>query len=191
VKFLKDYTNPMSRIGRKPITLPNGVPLSVSGSAIEVKGQKGTLAHTFPTVVMFEQSDHQVLAKVKNPDDRKQRALWGLARALLANMVQGVSQGFEKKLEIQGVGYRAEMKGATLVLHVGFSHSVEFKPPEGVIVTLNKNIITVNGIDKQMVGEAAANIRKVRKPEPYKGKGIRYVDEQVRRKAGKVVKAAE
>ena len=180
----------MSRIGRKLITLPEGVALTISGSDVEVKGPKGTLRRTFVPVVKVTQENNVVTVTVKNPDDRGQRAFWGLSRALLANMVTGVHAGFEKKLEIKGVGYRAEMKGRMLVLHVGFSHSVEITAPEGVDVKVEKNVITLSGIDNQLVGEAAATIRKVRKPEPYKGKGIRYVGEHVRQKAGKMVKTA-
>jgi len=180
----------MSRIGRKNINLPQDVSVVIDGSAVHVKGPKGELQRTFPKGVSFAQEEKQVIVTIVDPENRQQRAFWGLSRALLANMVDGVSRGFEKKLEIKGVGYRAEMKGTTLVLHVGFSHPVEFAPQDGIAISIDKNIISVTGIDKQAVGEAAANIRKVRKPEPYKGKGIRYVDEQVRQKAGKVVKSA-
>lgn len=181
----------MSRIGRKPISLPNGVTLTINNNSIQVKGAKGELQHTFPRSVLFEQKEGILEVKVKNENDRQQRAFWGLARALVSNMIEGVSKGFEKQLEIQGVGYRAEMKGTTLVLHVGYSHPVEIIPLAGASIAVEKNIVTVSGIDKQLVGEVAASIRKVRKPEPYKGKGIRYVGEHVRQKAGKVVKAAE
>lgn len=180
----------MSRIGKKNIDIPQDVTVHIDGSDVRVKGPKGELQRVFPKGVSFAQEEQQIIVTVKNPDNRQQRAFWGLSRALLANMVEGVSRGFEKKLEIKGVGYRAEMKGTTLVLHVGYSHPVEFIPQDGIVISVQKNIVLITGIDKQAVGEAAANIRKIRKPEPYKGKGIRYVDEQVRQKAGKVVKSA-
>jgi len=180
----------MSRIGKKIIELPDGVSVTRAGDDVQVKGPKGELKRVFPGGVSIEVKDKHVEVHVADPENRQQRAFWGLSRALLANMVEGVAKGFVKKLEIRGIGYRAEMKGTTLVLNVGFSHQVEFKPSAGIMITVEKNIITVSGIDKQVVGEAAANIRKIRKPEPYKGKGIRYVDERVRQKAGKVVKSA-
>jgi len=179
----------MSRIGKKIIELPEGATVTVNGSSVDVKGVKGQLSRTFPKGVSVAVDGKNVQVTVADPENRQQRAFWGLSRALLANMVEGVSKGFEKRLEVQGVGYGAEMKGTTLVLHVGYSHPVEFAVPEGITIAVQKNIIVISGIDKQLVGETAANIRKVRKPEPYKGKGIRYVDEQVRRKAGKVVKS--
>ena len=128
---------------------------------------------------------------MKNPDDKKQRALWGLFRSLVANMVEGVVNGFKKELEINGVGYKAEIKGGNLVLAVGYSHPVEVKMPEGIKIEANKNVITITGIDKQLVGETAANIRKIRKPEPYNGKGIKYIDEVIKRKVGKTATKGE
>lgn len=181
----------MSRIGKKPITIPSGVTIVIDGTRVEVKGPKGSIHRSLPKGVDSEVKDGILTVHVADENDRSQRAFWGLSRALIANMVEGVTKGFEKKLEIQGVGYRAEMKGKTLVLYVGFSHPVEIIPDEGVTIAVEKNIITVSGIDKERIGETAANIRKVRKPEPYKGKGIRYVGEYVRQKAGKVVKASE
>lgn len=180
----------MSRIGKKIIELPEGVSVTLAGGEVQVKGPKGELKRVFPRGVSVEVKDKTVEVHIADIENRQQRAFWGLSRALLANMVEGVSKGFVKKLEIKGIGYKAEVKGTTLVLNVGFSHQVEFKPAAGITITVEKNIITVTGIDKQVVGETAANIRKIRKPEPYKGKGIRYVDEQVRQKAGKVVKSA-
>lgn len=180
----------MSRIGKKIIELPEGVSVTLAGDEVQVKGPKGELKRIFPRGVSVEVKDKSVEVHIADVENRQQRAFWGLSRALLANMVEGVSKGFVKKLEIKGIGYKAEVKGTTLVLNVGFSHQVEFKPSTGITITVEKNIITVTGIDKQVVGETAANIRKIRKPEPYKGKGIRYVDEQVRQKAGKVVKSA-
>jgi large subunit ribosomal protein L6 len=166
------------------------VSVTLAGDEVQVKGSKGELKRVFPHGVSFEVKDKYVEVHVADPENRQQRAFWGLSRALLANMIEGVSKGFVKKLEIKGIGNRAELKGTTLVLYVGFSHQVEFNAQPGITLTVEKNIITVSGIDKQVVGETAANIRKIKKPEPYKGKGIRYVGEQVRQKAGKVVKSA-
>lgn len=180
----------MSRIGRKPIQLPQGVTVTAEGSVVTVKGPKGTLSHTFPPVVHVTQKDTVLDVTVNQPDDRSERAFWGMSRALISNMVEGVSKGFEKKLEIKGVGFKIVMQGKKLQLSVGFSHPVIFEAVEGVTLTVEKNTIIISGIDKQAVGETAANIRKIKKPEPYKGKGIRYVGEHVRQKAGKVVKAA-
>lgn len=179
----------MSRIGRKPIPLPQGVTVEAKGSTITVSGPKGKLSHQFPPVVGIKQHDGVLDVTVPQPDDRNERAFWGMARALIFNMVEGVSKGFERKLEIKGVGFKAAMQGKKLQLSVGFSHPVVFEPVEGVTVAVEKNVITITGIDKQAVGETAANIRKIKRPEPYKGKGIRYSGEHVRQKAGKVVKA--
>lgn len=175
----------MSRIGRKPISLPAGVEINIEGNTITVKGPKGVLSHEVSAGLTVVQEEKQVL--VQRPDDTKQyRALHGLNRALLANMVEGVSNGFEKKLELVGVGYRAQMQGKKLVINIGFSHPVEIEAPEGIefeVPAATK--ITIKGIDKQLVGNTAAHIRAIRKPEPYKGKGIKYDNEVVRRKAGK------
>lgn len=179
----------MSRIGRAPIPLPPGITVNVEGSVVRAKGPKGELSWTLPDTVHCRVEGSTASLTVDDAGERSQRARWGLARMLVANMVVGVSVGFEKKLEIHGVGYRAEVKGPDLVLQLGFSHPVSYTPPSGITLRVEKNIISVSGIDKQVVGEAAATIRRFRKPEPYKGKGIRYVGEQVRRKAGKVVKA--
>lgn len=181
----------MSRIGKLPISLPKGVTINVrTGNEVEVKGPKGTLTQTFSPDMTFSQDDGMV--RVERPTDTNHhRAIHGLTRSLLNNMVQGVSEGFEKRLEILGVGYRAEMKGSTLVLHVGYSHPVEIEPPTQYVTFAVENrgrLLIINGIDKQVVGEIAAKIRKVRPPEPYKGKGIRYLGEHVRRKAGKAGK---
>ena len=180
----------MSRIGRLPIESPKGVDLEVKGTHVRVKGPKGELTHTFPPVVDFN-LENGVLTITPKTDEKFSRAMYGTSRAIIANMVTGVSEGFERVLEIHGVGYRAEMKGNTLVLNVGYSHSVEIEPPQDCsfeVAGRNDQII-VRGIDKQVVGEITANIRKVRPPEPYKGKGIRYQGEYVRRKAGKAGKA--
>ena len=175
----------MSRIGRKPIPVPEGVEVEIKGSQVTVKGPKGELAQSFDPDMRIEETDGVV--SVSRPSDQpRHRALHGLTRSLLANMVTGVTEGFERVLEIHGIGYRAEKKGAGLVLNVGFSHSVEIEHVEGVeLVVETPTLIRVKGIDKQRVGQLAAEIRHVRPPEPYKGKGIRYQGEHVRRKAGK------
>lgn len=178
----------MSRVGKKPVELPAGVDVEVEGSAVKVKGSKGELERTFNERISFDVSDDVVT--VTRPDDsRESRALHGLSRALLNNMVVGVSAGFVKELEIQGVGYRASLKGRDVELLVGFSHPVVVEAPDGITFEVpDQNKIIVSGIDKEQVGQVAASIRKVRPPEPYKGKGIRYVGEYVRRKAGKAGK---
>jgi len=179
----------VSRIGRKPIPIPEGVEVKIEGNRVTVKGPKGELSRTFHPDMIISVQDGQIVVS-RPSDDRRHRALHGLTRSLLANMVTGVTQGYRKQLELVGVGYRAEMRGENLVLHVGFSHPVEIKPPPGITFSVEGRykIINVDGIDKELVGEWAARIRRVRKPEPYKGKGIRYVGERVRRKAGKAGK---
>ncbi|MEA1960589.1 MAG: 50S ribosomal protein L6 [Bacillota bacterium] len=175
----------MSRIGRKPISLPQGVEIDINGNMVTVKGPKGTLAQEIPSEISLTQDGDQLLATRPN-DLKKNRALHGLTRALVANMVEGVTNGFEKKLEMVGVGYRGQMQGTKLVLNVGFSHPVEIEAPEGLVFEVPAPTkISIKGIDKQLVGNTAAHIRDIRKPEPYKGKGIRYEGEYVRRKAGK------
>jgi large subunit ribosomal protein L6 len=178
----------MSRIGNKPVDVPQGVDVRIDGSVVTVKGSKGELARTFHERIAFDLEDGAV--NVTRPDDgRESRALHGLSRALLANMVAGVSDGFRKELEIHGVGYRATLKGSDIELLVGFSHPVIVEAPDGITFEVPEPTrIAVSGIDKEQVGQIAANIRKVRPPEPYKGKGIRYVGEYVRRKAGKAGK---
>jgi large subunit ribosomal protein L6 len=175
----------MSRIGNKPVDLPQGVDVKIDGRLVTVKGSKGELARNFHERIGFDLEEGVV--NVTRPDDeRESRALHGLSRALLANMVMGVSDGFRKELEIHGVGYRASLKGSDVELLVGFSHPVLVEAPEGVTFEVPEPTrIVVSGIDKEQVGQVAANIRKVRPPEPYKGKGIRYAGEYVRRKAGK------
>jgi large subunit ribosomal protein L6 len=175
----------MSRIGRKPIELPTGVMVALSPGRVQVNGPLGELSQTVPLRMQVEKRENEVV--VTRPTERgEDRALHGLTRTLIANMVDGVTKGFEKRLEIHGVGYRAQLKGAELELAVGFSHPVTIKPRDGISFEVPApNQIVVKGIDKQLVGQTAAEIRKVRPPEPYKGKGIRYVDEQVRRKVGK------
>jgi len=180
----------MSRIGNLPITLPDGVDFSVKDNQVVVKGPKGTLTRTVPSIIKVAVTDKVV--NVTRPDDeRKSRALHGLTRSLLANMVSGVSVGFVKELEIVGVGYRARKDGEKLVLQVGYSHLVEFAPVPGIAWQIEGSKLKVIGIDKELVGELAAKIRAVRPPEPYLGKGIKYVGEIVRRKAGKAGRTAK
>ena len=173
----------MSRIGKQPITLPKGVEVKV-GEQMTVKGPKGQLAIPKHPLVEIEQEGTTLTCK-RADDGRLSRSAHGLIRALLANMVQGVSGGFERKLEINGVGYRAEAKGKSINMLLGFSHPIDFPLPEGVTAKVEKNIITLSGIDKAVLGQTAANIRSLRPPEPYKGKGVKYVEERIIRKAGK------
>lgn len=181
----------MSRIGRKPIKIPSEVKIEIGRGEVGVKGPKGELSQKIHSHVKIKKEGDQLIISVKNPNNRDNRALWGLSRALIANMIKGVTKGFEKKLEIKGVGYKASLQGKKLILNIGFSHPVEFRLPEAIEAKIDKNIITISGLDKQLVGEIAAQIRAMRKPEPYKGKGIKYVDEVIKRKVGKVVKTAE
>jgi large subunit ribosomal protein L6 len=179
----------MSRIGKLPIPVPSGVDVTIAGQQVSVKGPKGTLAHIIAEPITVERGDDGVL-EIKRPDDeRRSRALHGLTRSLVNNLVVGVTQGYEKKLEIHGVGYRVLLKGSDLEFSLGYSHPVKVTPPEGItFVVENPTRFSVQGIDKQRVGEVAANIRKLRKPDPYKGKGVRYADEKIRRKVGKTGK---
>jgi large subunit ribosomal protein L6 len=179
----------MSRIGLMPVVIPDGVDVKIKGSNVQVKGPKGELQHTFPADMKIK-LDHGEVSVNRPSDEPTHRALHGMTRALINNMVVGVSSGFSKVLEINGVGYRAGLEGKNLVLNVGYSHPVEIEPPEGIEFEVDERTrqITVKGYDKQMVGHIAANIRKVRPPEPYKGKGIKYLDERIRRKAGKAGK---
>ncbi len=176
----------MSRIGKKPIQLPTGVEVTTDGSRVSVKGLKGELSRVFPSGLDFVITPGVSVSISPHGGPKQLKALWGLSRALLANMVAGVTQGFEKKLELEGVGYRAVVEGdGTLVLTVGFSHPVKIAAPPGIHFSVEKNLITVAGINKEVVGEIAATIRRVKPVEPYKGKGIRYQGEIIRRKAGK------
>ena len=181
----------MSRIGKKPIAIPNGVGVKIEGQAITIKGPKGELKAEVHPLVKVEQKDGEINVSVSNENNKTQKALWGLWGSLVNNMVIGVTEGYEKKLEVIGVGYKVDLRGKVLVLNVGFSHPVEYNLPDGIEVSIDKNTITITGIDKQLVGEVAAQIRKIRKPEPYKGKGIRYSDEVVRKKVGKAAAKAE
>jgi large subunit ribosomal protein L6 len=179
----------MSRIGKLPISVPSGVDVSIDGRTVTVKGPKGTLSHTVIEPITVERDDDGVI-QLKRPDDeRRSKAMHGLSRTLVNNLVVGVTAGYEKKLEIHGVGYRVALKGSTLEFALGFSHPVVVEPPAGITFTVESPTrFSVSGIDKQLVGETAANIRKIRKPEPYKGKGVRYAGEVVRRKVGKTGK---
>lgn len=182
----------MSRIGKQPIVLPENTTLTLQNGIVEVKGPKGILVRPVPAGVTVEVKEGAVVITPKNVKDTFGQAMWGTARAILANLVKGVNEGFSKTLEIQGVGYKASMKGKDVMnLDLGFSHPVEIKLPQGIEAKIEGLKITISGIDKELVGQMAAEIRKIRKPEPYKGKGIRYEGEHVRRKAGKVVKGAE
>lgn len=179
----------MSRIGLMPVVIPDGVEVKVKGSHVQVKGPKGEMQHTFPADMEIKLDDGEVTV-ARPTDEPNHRALHGMTRALINNMVVGVSSGFSKVLEINGVGYRAGLEGKNLVLNVGYSHSVKVEPPEGIEFEVDERTrqITIKGYDKQVVGHIAADIRKVRPPEPYKGKGIKYLDERIRRKAGKAGK---
>jgi large subunit ribosomal protein L6 len=175
----------MSRIGKSPVQLPSGVTVEISGSDVTVKGPKGTLTRRFHEKVAFSQEDG-VVTVTRVDEERESKALHGLSRALLANMVVGVSEGYRRELQTVGVGYRAALKGKDLELQVGFSHPVEVVAPEGIDFEVPEPTqIVITGIDKELIGQIAADIRSIRPPEPYKGKGIRYANEHVRRKAGK------
>lgn len=174
----------MSRVGKKPIGIPEGVEVKIDGKKVVVKGPKGELFQEVRPEIKVEVKEGKILVSPQ-AETKKTKAFWGLIRALLNNMIKGVTAGFEKKLEIKGVGFRAKVEGEDLVLSVGFSHSVKIEAPEGIKFSVDKNIITVSGIDKGLVGEIAAKVRRVRPPDPYKGKGIMYLGEVVRRKVGK------
>ncbi len=179
----------MSRIGRLPVAVPSGVDVTIDGSAVKVKGPKGELHHVVAEPITIERSDAGTL-EVKRPDDeRRSRSLHGLTRTLINNMVLGVTDGYEKKMEIYGTGYRVAAKGSDLEFSLGYSHPITVTPPAGITFAVEAPTrFSIAGIDKQLVGEVAANIRKLRKPDPYKGKGVRYAGEQIRRKVGKAGK---
>jgi len=176
----------MSRIGKKPIQIPEDVEVKIDGQKVTIRGPKGELVREFPSEIKVEVKEGNifVLPKIQT---KKTKALWGLMRALLANMVKGVREGYEKKLEIEGLGYKAALEGNDLLLYVGFTHPIRIKTPPGIKFSIEKNIIIVSGIDKELVGQISAKIRKARPPEPYKGKGIRYLGEVIRRKVGKKI----
>lgn len=190
----------MSRIGKKPVTLPQGITAELKGNHLTLKGSKGSLELDIHPKVKVEVKDGEVLVDVDKKEDKREKALWGLFRALVQNMVDGLTNGYTKQLDVVGVGFKAEVRGQTLVLNLGFSHPIDFPIPAGIEVKAEKDpakvtiqqyqtTLTITGIDKQLVGQVAANIRELKKPEPYKGKGVRYSDENILRKAGKVVKA--
>jgi large subunit ribosomal protein L6 len=180
----------VSRIGRMPVVIPSGVQVEVNGSNVRVKGPKGEMKRTFSPLIGVAMENGQLVI-TRNSEDPAERALHGTTRAVLANMVHGVSAGFQRVLEIEGVGYRAEMKGTTLVLYMGYSHPVQVEPPTGITFDVDQKArqVFVRGFDKEQVGQIAANVRNVRPPEPYHGKGLHYLGEKIRRKAGKSGKA--
>jgi large subunit ribosomal protein L6 len=179
----------MSKIGQKPITIPNSVEVAIDHREVRIKGPKGDVSFDLPRELTINKEENILVIQKESPV-RYAQALWGLWRSLIANAVQGVSEGFNKQLELVGVGYRAGMKGKDLELQLGFSHPVVYNPPEGITLSVEGPVITISGADKQQVGQVAAKIRGFRRPEPYKGKGIRYVGENIRRKAGKTGKAS-
>lgn len=179
----------MSKIAKKPVLVKEGVTVNIAGQNVAVNGPKGQLSFVIPTGIKAEVTDGQIIVSQTKKNDVETNALFGLTRAMLNNLVKGVSEGFEKKLELSGVGYRAQAAGNTLTLSVGFSHPVVVKADEGIIFTVDENIITISGADKTILGDIAAKVRSIRPPEPYKGKGIKYVGERIRRKAGKAAKA--
>lgn len=179
----------MSRIGKKPISIPPTVSATVTGNVVFVKGPKGELGREVHPDIHVEVRDGTIVV-MPGRETKKTPALWGLTRSLIANMVEGVTSGYEKKLEFEGIGYRAQVEGDTLVMQLGFTHPVRIKAPERISFTVEKNTITVSGIDKELVGRVAAALRSAKPPEPYKGKGIRYKGEVIRRKAGKKAVAA-
>ena len=175
----------MSRIGKMPVPVPSGVTVSIDGPTVSVKGPKGELSRKFPEGISFSLENNQVLA-ARSSDEAQQKAVHGLSRALVANMVEGVTKGYQKQLEITGVGYKAEVKPFGLQLALGYSHPVEYRAPVGIKLTAPQpTVVVIEGSDKEKVGQVAAEIRQLRKPEPYKGKGVKYQGEQIRRKAGK------
>ena len=175
----------MSRLGKLPIILPAGVTATLEGRVLTVKGKKGELKQDFNDDIIVKINESEIVVSKNENGSKKAGAMWGLYRTLFANMVEGVSTGFVRKLEINGVGYRASVSGNKLNMALGFSHPVEFILPDGITASVEGNVITLNGYDKKLIGETAARIRKIRKPEPYKGKGVKYLEEVLRRKAGK------
>lgn len=176
----------MSRVGKKPIEIPKGVLVEIRENEILVKGEKGQLKKKIPSEIGVEIKEGKIFVFPK-VQTKKTKALWGLTRSLISNLIEGVTKGFEKKLEIVGLGYRAELKGKDLILYVGYANPIEVKAPEGITFSLDKNVITIFGLDKELVGQTAANIRKIKEPDPYKGKGIRYLGEKIKLKPGKKV----
>ncbi|MCR4280267.1 MAG: 50S ribosomal protein L6 [Candidatus Komeilibacteria bacterium] len=181
----------MSRVGKSPIIIPDKVEVKLNERLLTAKGPKGELTLALPPKVEVAIADKEIRVSVKNETDKSERSLWGTGRSLINNVIMGVSQGFSKQLEINGVGFKAAVQGQKLVLNVGFSHPVEYQAPAGIDIAVEKNVITISGYDRHLVGQTAANIREIKKPEPYKGKGIKYMDEIIRRKAGKAAKGGE
>lgn len=181
----------MSRLGKMPIEIPQGVQVKIEENFIIVKGPLGELRQKMSNLVKVEIGEKEIVTAIKDIKSKKEKAFWGLYRSLINNMVEGVSKGFEKKLEVNGVGYRVALNARKLVLNVGYSHPVEMELPEGINATVEANLITISGFDKQLVGEFTSQVRKVRKPEPYKGKGIKYIDEIIIKKEGKTASKGE
>jgi large subunit ribosomal protein L6 len=177
----------MSRVGKKPIEISDKIKITYTDRILTVQGDKGTLTRTIHPDVNVNIDDNALTVTIDNMD-KKTRSLWGMTRALIANMVTGVSQGFERALEINGIGYRAELKGKNILFNLGFSHPIDFPLPEGISAIIDKNIIKLSGIDKDLLGYTASTIRSLRPPEPYKGKGVKYAEEHIQRKAGKTAK---
>lgn len=175
----------MSRIGKQVIIIPKGTEVKLDGLTLSVKGPKGSLSRIFPNEITVNIKDNEITLDCKNQDDRKIRALWGTSGSHIKNMIIGVNEGYSKKLILEGVGYKSEVSGNNLNLALGFSHPVKVEIPKNLTVTADKNNITITGIDKELVGQFTASVRELKKPEPYKGKGFRYVDEVIRRKQGK------
>ena len=180
----------MSRVGKQLIIIPSGVTVRIEGQKVSVKGPKGDLERTFHSNTAIILNGREISVSVKNPEEGFDRGLWGLSRVLISNMITGVTEGFSKQLEIAGIGFKAQVQGNKLVLSLGFSHPVELEFPKNISAVVEKNLVTVSGIDKEQVGQFAATIKLLKKPEPYKGKGIKYQGEKIRRKAGKAAKAA-
>jgi len=177
----------MSRVGKKPIQIPEKTKITYNDRVLSVQGEKGTLSMTVHSDAQVDITDAEVTVSVRK-NDQKTKAVWGMTRALIANMLHGVNQGFERVLEINGVGYRAELKGEGLEFHLGYSHPIHFPLPEGISAKVERNVIRLSGIDKELLGYTASSIRQLRPPEPYKGKGVKYAEETIQRKAGKTAK---
>jgi large subunit ribosomal protein L6 len=175
----------MSRIGKKPIVIPVNVEVKLANNELIVKGPKGELKQKIHPQVKIEEKDKQLILTVEEPENKSQKALWGLFASIINNMIVGVTQGYEKNLEVIGVGFKVNIQGQKLVLNLGFSHPVEYQLPTGINAEVGKNTIKLTGIDKKLIGEVAAQIRRIKKPEPYQGKGIKYADEIIKKKAGK------
>ncbi len=177
----------MSRVGRKPIAIPDKTKVSLNDRILTIQGEKGTLTQAIHPDVQVNMEDNVLTVSIGR-QDKKTRALWGMTRAIVANMVTGVSKGFERVLEINGIGYRAESKGNSIVFHLGYSHPIDYPLPDGVEAKIDRNIIRLSGINKELLGFTASTIRRLRPPEPYKGKGVKYAEEKITRKAGKTAK---